>query len=103
MTSIRADGAVEFRFFRPGAASVGVAGEFNEWCGEALQMCQTADGWWTAAARLPSGEYRFRYIADGRWFTDFASHGVEAVEKVGWNSVLVVPEVIKQIRERHAA
>lgn len=56
MTSIRADGAVEFRLFRPGAANVGVAGEFNEWRGEALRMSQSADGWWTAAAELPSGE-----------------------------------------------
>ena len=40
---------------------------------------------------LPPGDYRFRYIADGYWFTDFASHGIEACEN-GWNSVVLVPE-----------
>jgi hypothetical protein len=39
---------------------------------------------------MDPGEYRFRYWADGHWFTDYASHGVE-LGKHGWNSVLVVP------------
>ena len=38
-----------------------------------------------------SGEYRFRYSADGEWYTDYASNGIEMVDK-GVNSVLVVPE-----------
>ena len=38
MTSVLADGTIEFRFFRPSALSVGVAGDFNGWRGAALEM-----------------------------------------------------------------
>jgi 1,4-alpha-glucan branching enzyme len=91
MTSIRPDGRVEFRFFRPNAADVKVLGTFNEWNGESLILEPEGDGWWSAVADLQSGEYRFRYWADGHWYTDFASHGVE-MGRHGWNSVLIVPE-----------
>ena len=93
MTSVKRDGRVEFRFFRPGVTQVKVAGDFNGWShgGDgALEMRPQDDGWWAAEAKLDAGEYRFRYLADGTWFTDFASHGVE-MSKLGWNSVLVVP------------
>jgi len=91
MTSIRPDGRVEFRFFRPNATDVKVLGPFNKWAGDSLILEPEGDGWWSAIAEMDVGEYRFRYWADGHWFTDFASHGVE-MGKHGWNSVLVVPE-----------
>src|SRR5688572_32534715 len=99
MTSIRANGMVEFRFFRPGVSSASVKGDF---CGAGdLEMTQEEPGWWTATAQLPAGEYRFRYLADGEWFTDYASHGVE-YEKQVWRSVLVVPELIEQLMKECA-
>ena len=55
-------------------------------------MRPRGDGWWTAAVPLPHGEYRFRYVADGVWYTDFASNGVERTRKGTWNSILVVPQ-----------
>ncbi len=67
-----------------------------------MMMRPLGDGWWKAIASLGSGEYRFRYMADGQWFTDYASHGVE-VGKQGFTSVLWVPavavgrEVLKQV------
>lgn len=91
MTIMRQDGSVEFRFFRPEARDVRVAGDFNGWCGDALHMKPAGNGWWTARAILGSGEYRFRYVADGRWFTDYASNGVEFA-KLGLNSLLIVPK-----------
>ena len=91
MTIVRQDGSVEFRFFRPEARDVRVAGDFNGWSGESLHMKPAGNGWWTARAVLGSGEYRFRYVADGRWFTDYASNGVEFA-KLGLNSLLIVPK-----------
>ncbi|MGH7214163.1 MAG: glycogen-binding domain-containing protein [Tepidisphaeraceae bacterium] len=92
MTSILKDGQIEFRFFRPGAVEVKIAGDFCGWRGDrALEMQPECDGWWSAHATLEPGEYRFRYLADGRWFTDFAAHGVEYARHC-WNSVLIVPE-----------
>ena len=68
---------VEFRFFRPGATQVHLAGEFNEWRDDELAMTDCGDGYWMARLRLPAGEFRFRYCADGQWFTDYAAFGVE--------------------------
>jgi 1,4-alpha-glucan branching enzyme len=90
MTTLKGNGVVEFRFYRPAAASVLVQGDFNRWQGASLPMRPLGDGWWQAEAPLPPGEYRFRYLADGRWYTDYASHGVE-LGPGGWNAVLVVP------------
>ena len=91
MTIVRQDGSVEFRFFRPEARDVRVAGDFNGWSGDALHMKPAGNGWWTARMVLGSGAYRFRYVADGRWFTDYASNGVEFA-KLGLNSLLIVPK-----------
>lgn len=76
MTTITGSGRVEFSFFRRQAKDVQVVGDFNNEAGP-LSMKQTSDGWWIAVADLGPGEYRFRYIADGQLFADYASHGVE--------------------------
>ncbi len=90
MTSLAKDATVEFRFFRPQAGEVTLAGDFSGDWSQRLTMRRDANGWWTLRLTLRGGEYRFRYVADGEWYTDFASNGVE-VNKLGWNSVLVVP------------
>lgn len=89
MTNLSHNGSVEFRFFRAGARQVALAGDFNEWA-EQVPMRRDGEGWWVAELKLAPGDYRFRYVADGTWYTDFASNGVEAT-KTGWNSMLVVP------------
>jgi len=91
MTSVKTNGEVEFRFFRAGARDVAVAGDFTAWNDRPIAMRHEGNGWWSARARLQPGEYRFRYVADGQWFTDFASHGVELKKQI-WNSVLLVQE-----------
>ena len=91
MTSVKTNGVVEFRFFRADARAVAVAGDFTQWQENAIAMRSEGNGWWTARAKLGTGEYRFRYVADGQWFTDFASHGVELKRQV-WNSILLVQE-----------
>jgi 1,4-alpha-glucan branching enzyme len=93
MTSIRPDGRVEFRFYRPEAMDVKVLGTFNEWNGDSIILRAEGDGWWGTIASLEAGDYRFRYWADGEWYTDFAAYGVELTE-FGWNSVLFVPETM---------
>jgi 1,4-alpha-glucan branching enzyme len=90
MTSIRDDGTVEFKFFRPAASSVKLAGDFCAWAVNAITMQSAGDGWWAVELKLAPGEYHFRYIADGNWFTDFAAQGIEICQ-FGWNSVLMIP------------
>jgi 1,4-alpha-glucan branching enzyme len=76
-------------FYRKGVQNVSVAGTFNGWRPGEFRMCHAGNGWWEIEAHLPAGEHRFRYVADGQWFTDYAAHGVE-LGKNGWDSVLVV-------------
>ncbi len=71
------DSCVEFRFFRPSAKQVHIVGDFNGWRPDQLPMRRTAQGFWEAKVRLPGGTFRFRYYADGQWFTDFAAFGIE--------------------------
>ena len=93
MTSIDSEGYVTFSFYRPGVSQVNVLGTFNRWSGDSLRMQQVGNGWWSVTAELPAGEYRFRYCADGEWYSDYASHGVEN-GRHGWNSVLIVPQPV---------
>ena len=90
MVTIR-DGWAEFRFFRPQANQVFIAGEFNRWREGELPMARTQEGYWTARMRLPAGEFKFRYCADGEWFTDYAAFGLEP-GRFGLDSIVRVPQ-----------
>ena len=74
----------------------------NEFKNECAMRPDQEQGWWVAEMQLEPGEYRFRYLADGRWFTDFASHGVE-LKRHGWESVLVVGQSAVEARQSMAA
>ena len=91
MTSIDKEGFVEFRFFRRNVGGVRIVGDFEEIRDGGFDMAPGPDGWWAARVALGPGEYRFRYVADGDGYPDYASNGIE-VTKTGVSSVLVVPE-----------
>ncbi len=94
MVSIKGNTA-EFTFYRPQATQVFVAGEFNDWREGELAMSQTDDGTWRARMRLPNGEFKFRYCADGVWYADYAAFGVEP-GMFGLDSIVrVVPPTLK--------
>jgi 1,4-alpha-glucan branching enzyme len=84
---------VEFRFYRPSARQVWLAGDFNGWRNQELPMHQDEQGYWMARLRLPAGSYRFRYWADGAWFPDYAAFGLEA-GPFGFDSVVRVAPVL---------
>ena len=81
MTSLRSDGSVEFRFYRPQATDVKVSGDFNGWSHDvgAVRMRKLEGGWWAAEAKLDAGEYRFRYLADGH--TDAWLQAIDRAEE----------------------
>ena len=107
MTSIAKDGCVEFWFFRRDVREVRIVGTFDpapaapggagvgDVPGDGLAMTAGPDGWWRATVALAAGEYRFRYVADGVWYADYASNGIE-VTKLGPTSILVVPAGVGQ-------
>ena len=79
----------EFSFYRPDAMQVFLAGDFSDW-NTKLPMVRDADGYWRTQLRLPGGDFKFRYFADGRWYTDYAAFGVE-YGPFGLDSVLRIP------------
>ncbi len=82
------NGIVTFEFYRPNVERMAIAGDFNGWQ-HSFQMTRGRDGWWRSQIELAPGTYRFRYMGDGQWFTDYAAFGVEP-GPFGWNSVLIV-------------
>ena len=93
---------VEFRFYRPQAQQVHLAGDFNSWRQLELPMTRGGEGYWFAKLRLPAGEFRFRYCADGEWYTDYAAFGVEP-GRFGLDSILRVPSRPLQVFNPAAA
>ena len=65
-----------FRFYHPLAQRVFLVGDFNGWRSGELAMIQEASGYWRTTIRLPVGDFRFRYEADGQWYPDYAAFGV---------------------------
>lgn len=108
MTNVKANGCVEFRFFRPGIQEAWVVGDFNGWCTsplKALPLRPAGDGWWEAVVSFAPGDYRFRYVADGTWYTDYAANGIEPAGDlglVGANSILVVPPPVSAVGRQPA-
>jgi len=87
---VRVDGKLaEFDFFCPGVEAVYLAGDFNDWREDELAMDRGTDGHWRTRIELTQGEFCFRYIADGLWYTDFAANGIEP-GPFGYNSVVSV-------------
>jgi 1,4-alpha-glucan branching enzyme len=97
MTREFQDGTVEFRFHRPQADSAHLVGDFNSWDPRAQPMHRNVQGEWVCRLALPPGVFRFRYIADGEWFTDYCSFGAEPCP-FGWNSVLIVGKTGRTVR-----
>lgn len=80
-------GSIEFRFYRPNAQRVSLAGDFTGW--QNLPMTRGPDGWWRCLIRAAPGCYHFRYLCDNEWFLDYAAFGLEH-GPYGLNSVVSV-------------
>lgn len=106
MVTQEADGTLEFAFYRPGARTVRVAGDFNLWDPTRHELApydgpNGEDGWWRLRTQLAPGEYRFKYVVDGHhWETDFAAYGVEPDPTGEWNAVLLVASPDELARPR---
>lgn len=95
MVTVSGDWA-EFRFYRPQASRVYLAGDFNGWNAQQLPMVRNSEGYWFARLRLPQGEFKFRYCADGQWFADYAAFGVEH-GSFGLNSIVRIAPFVQPI------
>lgn len=91
---------VEFLFYRPQAKNVHLVGDFNDWREGEMPLVETRNGYWLARIKLPAGEYRFRYCADGEWFADYAAFGVEP-GRFGMDSIVKVGQPATTRAEVH--
>ena len=96
------NGTAHFRFFRPHANAVYLVGDFNDWRTDQISMTPAGDGYWQARLQLPAGVYKFRYCADGVWYTDYAAFGIEPGEH-GVDSVLNISPPALVVAEKAVA
>lgn len=63
---------VRFSFTAPAAGSVALAGDFNDWQPEGLQLADPdGDGVWTGTFALQPGVHKYMFVIDGEhWETD---------------------------------
>jgi hypothetical protein len=62
-----------FMLVAPGANSVSVVGDFNDWDGDAtpLRLASDKSGVWSVELPLPPGRYKYTFLVDGvRWVAD---------------------------------
>ena len=60
------------------ASSVSVAGEFNEWNTEAVQLKKLKNGTFKGTVDLPKDKrFEFKYVVDGQWTNESEADGYQ--------------------------
>jgi 1,4-alpha-glucan branching enzyme len=85
---------VQFVAVAPGATSVTLVGDFNDWNVAATPMhAASEDGIWSVSLPLPPGRYRYAFLVDGtRWMADPAAPAAADSDFGSTNSVVTVGE-----------
>lgn len=83
-------GRIILQLVKPGAASVFVAGSFNEWNPGTTQLKPLGNGRWAGSAEAGPGRYEYLFVVDGNWIPDPDARESVANPFGGINSVLVV-------------
>jgi len=90
---VMVDGGVLFSTREDTAASVHLAGDFNDWSTDAAPLTdEDGDGIWTIVLELDPGSYQYKFVADGgvRWFEDEGNAEFVPDPYGGRNSLVVV-------------
>lgn len=74
------------------AAHISLAGSFNHWAPDELQMEPEKGGFWKISIpMLPKGKYLYKFCIDAKmWMEDIENRLREPDGVAGWNSVLTV-------------
>lgn len=82
---------VRFAAKAPGALSINVAGDFNDWSADAAPMQALNDqGDFETTLKLDPGRHNYRLVVDGNWQTDPHNDNVETNPFGDMNSVVEV-------------
>lgn len=79
---------VRFVYVAPGATSVSLVGDFNQWNPVAKPLRRLGDGTWITDVPLPPGRYAYAFVVDGKVVVDPAAP--RATGEFGENSVVMV-------------
>ncbi len=82
---------VRFEFTHPTAATVCVAGTFNQWQPEAKELHPAGGGRWWKETALAPGTYEYCLVVDGQWIADPLAKESVSNPFGGRNSILTVP------------
>jgi chromosome partitioning protein len=62
---------IAFTIEAPAGASVQIAGDFNDWAPEGLELTESQGRRvWHKVVSLPPGSHQYKYLIDGRWMLD---------------------------------
>jgi 1,4-alpha-glucan branching enzyme len=67
---------VNFYCAAPGAKSVNLVGDFNEWDPTSHPMERRVDGWWFLQVPLTHGHHHYQFLVDGKPMLDPHATGV---------------------------
>lgn len=82
--------STEFKLFAPDAQEVYLVGEFNNWDPAAARMRRFKDGTCKKSMQLKPGRYEYRFLVDGKWWTD-PNNGERVANPYGEeNSVITI-------------
>ncbi len=73
----------------PHADKVIITGSFVDWNENKIKMT-SINGVWTSTLQLVSGKHQYKFIVDGKWYTDPANPIIEDDGKGNQNSILFV-------------
>jgi 1,4-alpha-glucan branching enzyme len=74
----------------PGAESVRLVGDFNEWNPIATPMSRTSDGRWMASLELHHGHHQYLFLVDGKPVLDPNANGIARNDRNEQVSLLAV-------------
>ena len=57
----------------PAAATVFLAGTFNDWAPDTLAMKKDAQGLWSHTLNLAPGSYEYKFVVDQQWCCEAGS------------------------------
>lgn len=81
---------IHIEFTHPTAATVKIAGSFNDWRPEATPMISLGEGRWAKELVLPPGTYEYCVVVDGDYQPDPQARQTTPNPFGGVNSVLRV-------------
>jgi hypothetical protein len=79
---------IRFVYVAPGAATVSVVGDFNQWNPTAMPLHRLSDGTWIVDVPLRAGRYAYAFMVDGKIVVDPAAPRADG--EFGENSILMV-------------